>query len=285
MFALRRLATTVASSSLPPKLHNLSPVSQASTAAPLCALAQPQIPAAAVACSQDVPSLSLVPINSKIQSKVVPYVWDDSFNTKRLAAASSVSDSSVGGEKNTKSTGDNDSSRPSRDAFDKTVGKILNDINSFFVRKADYTIYDANVLFENRMNGRVARNVLEFKTEMNYLRIWGHLRYPFVRMNVVEFKKDESEAKVTIHWRIRIWSWLRLVAYYLPKRLFRMENMINHSAIWKEGIAQVWVGSEAKVTRIVVDDKWENKMGSESKVESIKKKLERLKQAPMPAPA
>ena len=106
------------------------------------------------------------------QSKVVPYVWDDSFNTKRLAAASSVSDSSVGGEKNTKSTGDNDSSRPSRDAFDKTVGKILNDINSFFVRKADYTIYDANELFENRMNGRVARNVLEFKTEMNYLRIW-----------------------------------------------------------------------------------------------------------------
>ena len=44
-------------------------------------------------------------------------------------------------------------------------------------------------------------------------------------------------------------------------------------------------GSDGKVVRIVVDDKRENKQGSESKVETIRNKLERIREGPVPAQA
>ena len=80
-------------------------------------------------------------------------------------------------------------------------------------------------------------------------------------------------------------SYSRMLVHYVPKKLFRMENMVKHSHTWKEGVAQVWVGSDGKVVRIVVDDKRENKQGSESKVETIRNKLERIREGPVPAPA
>merc|ERR1711884_264763 len=102
---------------------------------------------------------------------------------------------------------------------------------------------------------------------MNYLRIWGHLRYPFIRMNVVSFQKDAAEAKLTFQWRIQCMPYSRMLVYYIPKKLFRMANMVEHSLTWKEGVAQVWVGPEGKV-------------------EAIKNKLERLREGgAMPAPA
>ena len=219
---------------------------------------------------------------------VVPYVWDDSFNAKRLAVSSSMtassSSSSESGGKNAKGTEGKDN-RPSPDEFEKTADRLLSDISHFFVRKPDYTIYDTHIQFENRINGRVARNGMEFITEMNFLRIWGHLRYPFVRMEVLSFKKDLAEAKLTVHWRIQCMPYSRMLVYYIPKKLFRMANMVKHSVTWKEGVAQVWVGSDGKVVKVVVDDKWENRKGSESKVETIKNKLERLREGAMPAPA
>ena len=216
----------------------------------------------------------------------MPYVWDDSFNAKRLAMSCSVSATSPGSAgKGTKATEGKDN-RPSPDEFEKTVDRLLFDVNHFFVRRADYSLYDAHIQFENRINGRVARNGPQFVTEMNYLRIWGHLRYPFIRMNVVSFQKDAAEAKLTFQWRIQCMPYSRMLVYYIPKKLFRMANMVEHSLTWKEGVAQVWVGPEGKVVRIVVDDKWENKKANESKVEAIKNKLERLREGgAMPAPA
>ena len=256
-------------------LHNVLPVSHTHS--------QPQVPAPVLWSKVD-PSLSLVHIPPKNQGSVVPYVWDDSFNTKRLAMSSSMSVSSESGGKKTKGTEGKDN-RPAPEEFEKTVDRLIFDVNHFFVRKADYSIYDTRIQFENRINGRVARNSLEFITEMNYLRIWGHLRYPFVRMNVLSFKKDVAEAKLTFHWRLQCMSYSRMLVHYVPKKLFRMENMVKHSHTWKEGVAQVWVGSDGKVVRIVVDDKRENKQGSESKVETIRNKLERIREGPVPAPA
>ena len=227
--------------------------------------------------------MALVRLFHQATVALVPYVWDDSFNSKRLAMSCFMSASSESGGKNAKGTEGKDN-RPAPDEFEKTVDRLIFDVSHFFVRKADYTIYDINMTFENRINGRVTRNSLEFITEMNYLRIWGHLRYPFIRMNVLSFKKDEAEAKLTIHWRIQCMSYLRLAVNYFPKKLFRMANMVEHSTTWKEGVAQVWVDSDAKVIRVVVDDKRENREGSES-IKTIKNKLERLREGAIPAPA
>ena len=265
---------------MPTILHNVIPTSQASTALPH---AHSQVPAPVLLTKLE-PSLPLAHISPNTQGSVVPYVWDDSFNTKRLAMSSSVSASSESGGKNTRGTEGKDN-RPAPDEFDKTVDRLLFDVNHFFVRRADYKIYDRHIQFENRINGRVARNGMEFITEMNYLRIWGHIRYPFVRLNVLSFQKDVAEAKLTFRWQIQCMPYYKMLVYYIPKKLFRMANMVEHSVIWKEGVAQVWVGSDGKVVRIVVDDKWENKKSSESKVETLKNKLERLREGAIPAPA
>ena len=282
MLAFRRLSPTLASSSMPTMLHNVLPVSQASTAVQHT---HPQLPAPLLWSKVD-SSLPLAYTPPKTQGSVVPYVWDDSFNAKRLAMSCSVSATSPeSAGKSTKATEGKDN-RPSPDEFEKTVDRLLFDVNHFFVRRADYSLYDAHIQFENRINGRVARNGPQFVTEMNYLRIWGHLRYPFIRMNVVSFQKDAAEAKLTFQWRIQCMPYSRMLVYYIPKKLFRMANMVEHSLTWKEGVAQVWVGPEGKVVRIVVDDKWENKKANESKVEAIKNKLERLREGgAMPAPA
>ena len=63
MFAIRRLTSTLASSSMPPMLHNLLPVSQASTAV---SHTHPQVPAP-VLWSKVESSLPLVHITPKTQ--------------------------------------------------------------------------------------------------------------------------------------------------------------------------------------------------------------------------
>ncbi len=75
-----------------------------------------------------------------------------------------------------------------------------------------------------------------------------------------------------------------MVVLYLPKQLYKKENMIKNASIVSEGISYYYVDGYKKVYRHITDNKEEDKEDAKVPLtDKIKEKVKKL--APNPSPA
>ena len=183
---------------------------------------------------------------------------------------------------------DRSGEKPDASVLKDACDVLLFDLNRFFVRKPDNRLYRRDMVFENRITGRVVTGGLQYVNAMHLLKIYAHFKFAFVRMSVLDYAQDVDEGTIRVHWRISGLSLLRVVVLYLPKRLWKMDNMEKEATVWKEGVSTFWVDGNGVIFRHVADDKWEDRerAAAAKKVDSVKEKLQKLRQegAPLPSP-
>lgn len=75
----------------------------------------------------------------------------------------------------------------------------------------------------------------------------------------------------------------RMAALYIPRQLYKKENMIKNSTIVKEGISYYYVDGHKKVYKHITDNKEEDK-DRMALAEKLKEKVKKLApKAPNPA--
>ena len=109
----------------------------------------------------------------------------------------------------------------------------------------------------------------------------------FVQLQVKSVGIEKEEGVIIVKFCCKGYGMLKLAIDYIPKKLYKKENMSREAKVWFEAISYYHVDEEGKIFRHVLDNKEQDKEKPlQSTVESIKDKVLKLREkgiAPSPA--
>lgn len=137
------------------------------------------------------------------------------------------------------------------------------------------------------MQFQVVTGGINYLQQLNLLRIYAHLRWVFVQLQVKGVQVSTEEGIVRIRFCIKGFGMLQMLLRYFQQQLYKKENMSKNAPTWMEAISSYHVDKEGKIFRHVLDNKDEDKGENvKSTVEAVKEKLQKLREkAPVPSPA
>ena len=155
-----------------------------------------------------------------------------------------------------------------------------------------YHFCDLLLVFANELTKisqyafQVVTGGLQYVQQLRLLNIYAHLRFVFVQLQVKSLQVSTEEGIVRIRFCIKGFGMLQMLLNYLPKKLYKIENMSKHAPIWMDAISSYHVDEDGKIFRHVLDNKDEDKSEMpKSTIETVKEKLQKLREAPVPKPA
>ena len=109
----------------------------------------------------------------------------------------------------------------------------------------------------------------------------------FVQLQVRSVRIEKEEGIIEVKFCCKGYGMLRLALEYIPKKLYKKENMAREAPVWFDAISLYHVDEEGKIFRHVLDNKEQDKEAPiKTTVENIKDKVLKLREkgvAPTPA--
>ena len=128
---------------------------------------------------------------------------------------------------------------------------------------------------------------LKYIQQLGLLKIYAHLRFVFVQLQLKVVEIDKEEGIIRIKFCCKGIGMLRMAIEYFPKKFYKKENMSKHAPVWMDAVSTYHVDEEGKIFRHVLDNKEEDKgKAAISPVQTIREKVSKLREkAPVPSPA
>jgi hypothetical protein len=128
---------------------------------------------------------------------------------------------------------------------------------------------------------------INYVQQIGLIRIYAHLRFVFVQLQLKSVEIEKEEGIIRIKFCCKGIGMLKMALEYLPKKLYKKENMANAAPLWLEAVSSYHVDEEGKIFRHVLDNKEEDKgKATISPVQTIREKVSKLREkAPLPSPA
>uniref|UniRef100_T1IVK9 Uncharacterized protein n=1 Tax=Strigamia maritima TaxID=126957 RepID=T1IVK9_STRMM len=73
----------------------------------------------------------------------------------------------------------------------------------FFTQAHDYSIYTADIEFNNYIRGTNTKGLASYVQQLALVRIVGHFKFAHVRFEVLKITKHSDDSTVRVRWRIR----------------------------------------------------------------------------------
>lgn len=152
----------------------------------------------------------------------------------------------------------------------------------FFVGQHDHSMFHPEMVFENRVTGRVINGYVHYRSYLSLVKMYGHIRYIFVVSQVQSSWRKEEEQSVSIHFKFSGMGIVAMGIKYFPKKLYSVKNMLAESRTWLEAVSTFYIDNNGKIVRHVVDNKnVDHDRTVKSPVDRVKEKL--AKMSPNPA--
>ena len=128
---------------------------------------------------------------------------------------------------------------------------------------------------------------INYIQQIGLIRIYAHLRFVFVQLQLKSVEIEKEEGLIRIKFCCKGIGMLRMALQYLPKKLYKKENMSKEATVWMDAVSTYHIDEEGKVFRHVLDNKEEDKgKAAISPVQTIREKVSKLREkAPVPSPA
>ncbi|KAJ8679745.1 hypothetical protein QAD02_015532 [Eretmocerus hayati] len=127
------------------------------------------------------------------------------------------------------------------------------DLPKFFGKSVDYRIYDPQIEFVNNIRGTTTKGMYEYVKQLALVRAVGHLKYAYVKLEVLKITMHTSNSTVRVRWRISGISGFRVMFTFWKYKIWKIKESLQESERWHDGFSTYYVGSDGKVFRHVVD--------------------------------
>lgn len=154
---------------------------------------------------------------------------------------------------NTKQPAPNTEGKPSQEQLQRVYDTLSGTLPNLFVQPMDYSIYHQDVEFVNNIRGTVTRGLLNYVKQIALLRTVGHLRFAYVKFEVLKMTLHPEDDSVKIRWRIRGISGLKAFILFWKIKLWRMSETYDHQELWYDGFSTFYVGGNGLVYKHVAD--------------------------------
>ncbi|XP_071438623.1 uncharacterized protein, partial [Hetaerina americana] len=93
--------------------------------------------------------------------------------------------------------------KPSNEHLQRVFSVLSDTLPKLFLQPMDYTIYSQDIVFENNLRGTRTVGLLNYIKQVALLRTVGHLRFAYVKFEILKITMHPEDSSVKVRWRIR----------------------------------------------------------------------------------
>lgn len=214
--------------------------------------------------------------NTNLDNSFIEGIHSPVFLPKpEILFASKLSNSTLNASGGAKSTED-----PNEPDLKKVSYLLTYDLLNTFIRPMDWTLYHGNIIFEDNIRGKKYEGVLAYRNFVNLLKIYCHMRFVYVRFNILNVTEHPEDGTIRVRWRIAGMGAIKMVVKYIPAKMWQRGSMDRAADTWYDGYSTFYVNSENKIVKHRADKVIPD---GEAKKVNLVDKLKRLKPTASPA--
>nr|SVE77125.1 EOG090X09QP [Daphnia lumholtzi]SVE77729.1 EOG090X09QP [Daphnia lumholtzi]SVE78357.1 EOG090X09QP [Daphnia lumholtzi] len=122
-----------------------------------------------------------------------------------------------------------------------------------FIQPMNYQIYSPDVVFENRIRGTRTTGLYNYVKQVALLRCVGHLKYAYVRFEILKITQHPEEGTIKVRWRICGISGLKVLLQFWRYKLWQWKEVLQKQESWYDGFSTFHVSSKGLITLHVAD--------------------------------
>lgn len=145
------------------------------------------------------------------------------------------------------------SGKPSPEQLSRVFDKLASTLPKLFVQPLDYTIYAQNIVFENRIRGVTTVGLFSYVRQVSLLRTVGHIKFAYVKFEVLKITKHPEDGTVRVRWRITGLSGLKAMFQFWKIKLWNWKTVTDQMESWYDGFSTFYVGGDGLVYKHVAD--------------------------------
>ncbi|XP_065367340.1 uncharacterized protein C6orf136 [Calliphora vicina] len=131
---------------------------------------------------------------------------------------------------------------------------VLSDtLPKLFIQPLDYSIYSPNLEFQNNITGKHTIGLYHYVKQIALLRTVGHLKYAYVKLEVLKITKHPEDFTIKIRWRVRGISGLKVMLNFWKYKLWDLKGVFDSQESWYDGFSICYLGDNGFIYKHVVD--------------------------------
>lgn len=148
----------------------------------------------------------------------------------------------------------NNQGRPTEEQLHRVYTVLAQTLPELFLKPLDYTIYHQNLVFENNIRGIRTVGLFHYVKQIALLRTVGHLKFAYVKFEILKITSHPEDGTVKVRWRIRGISGMKVFLQFWKFKLWKMKELFDdHQESWYDGFSIFFVGDDGLVYKHVAD--------------------------------
>lgn len=158
--------------------------------------------------------------------------------------------------------------QPKLEELDHVFDVLQDTLPKLFLQPLDYSIYSPNLIFENNITGKHTVGLYHFVRQVALLRTVGHIKYAYVKFEILKITKHPEDFTVQIRWRVKGISGLKVMFQFWKFKLWKIKDIFEAQESWYDGFSTCYLGVDGLIKKHVVDKVTPNKNKSFMKTTS-----------------
>lgn len=122
-----------------------------------------------------------------------------------------------------------------------------------FVNTVDYTIYTEDLIFVNNIKGTTTVGIYPYCKQIAFLKLIGHMKFAYVKMNVLKMTMHPEENSIKVRWRIIGISGTSIFFTFWKFKFWDIKEQIEKEPAWYDGFSTFYMNEDGKIFKHVVD--------------------------------
>lgn len=99
----------------------------------------------------------------------------------------------------------------------------------------------------------ISSGLYHYVKQVALLRTVGHLKYAYVKFEIIKITMHPEENTVKIRWRVRGISGMKVMFQFWKYKLWQIREMFDEQESWYDGFSTMYVGVDGLIYRHVAD--------------------------------
>ncbi|XP_055911776.1 uncharacterized protein C6orf136 homolog [Eupeodes corollae] len=147
----------------------------------------------------------------------------------------------------------NDPNKPTLEQLDHVFNVLRETLPKLFIQPMDYSIYSPNLIFENNIKGKHTVGLYHYVKQVALLRTVGHLKYAYVKFDVLKITKHPEDFSIRIRWSVRGISGLKVMFQFWKVKLWKFKEILDQQEAWYDGFSTCYIGPDGLIYKHVAD--------------------------------
>ena len=137
--------------------------------------------------------------------------------------------------------------------FDEVASRLALDLTNVFLNRLTIDLYHPDIEIEDKIRGQHFKGLIFYIKNMHLLKILAHLKFVYVRPQIVKLTKHSEERRIVVEWRFVGLTMTRMAIRYIPDRLWNRANMDHAAKTWYEGVSTFYLDEDLKIVKHIIE--------------------------------